>query len=195
MTSLKMNQSINNTSSRTMAEVTLDIANSTANLMENEFKPDETITNSQKQTSHSELDDENIIENLAGAVAQKKKGTSNIETLMHVIKANIGTGVLAMPLAFKNGGLVLSSISLWIMAFICIHCMHILLECYKYCMSNQNRRKENNKTFENVGYDDVVQMVAEDKLGMNSKAPKYYRTVVSIVIKNNLFLFYYLYQN
>ena len=59
-------------------------------------------------------------------------GTSNTETLMHIIKANVGTGVLAMPLAFKNGGLVLCSVTLWMMAFVCVDCMHILLNCYKY---------------------------------------------------------------
>lgn len=116
------------------------------------------------------------------AATVKVKGTSDLETLMHMIKANIGTGVLAMPLAFKNGGLVLSSVALWIMAVICIHCMHILLNCYKHVMLDYLKQNDDGaKLSDNIGYDDVVMLVAKEKCEPNSSWPKIYRLIISIV--------------
>ena len=34
----------------------------------------------------------------------KKGATTNLQTMMHIFKGNIGTGILAMPYAFSNGG-------------------------------------------------------------------------------------------
>jgi len=106
--------------------------------------------------------------------ATTKKGTSNLETLMHIIKANIGTGVLAMPLAFKNAGLALSAVSIPIMALICIHCMHILLSSYQYL-----RRLTNDNI---MGYDDVVEGVLKEKFPDHVKIPKIGRIVVSVFL-------------
>lgn len=112
----------------------------------------------------------------------KPKGTSDLETLMHMIKANIGTGVLAMPLAFKNGGLILSAVSLWVMAVICIHCMHILLNCYKYVMTDYFKLDDDaSKLSDNIGYDDVVMLIAKRKCQSNSRWPKICRLIVSVV--------------
>ncbi|OQV14342.1 Proton-coupled amino acid transporter 1 [Hypsibius exemplaris] len=55
--------------------------------------------------------------------------TTNMQTLMHLLKGNIGTGVLAMASAFKNSGLATGAIAIMVMGVICIHCMHILVNC------------------------------------------------------------------
>ncbi|KAG1674004.1 Proton-coupled amino acid transporter 4 [Nymphon striatum] len=57
--------------------------------------------------------------------------TNNFEALMHLIKGMMGTGILAMPAAFKNAGIVFGTVSLAILAIICTHCMHMLLHTSK----------------------------------------------------------------
>ena len=51
---------------------------------------------------------------------------SNTDTIIHLLKGNLGTGILAMPDAIKNSGLLVGNLGLVLMAFICIHCMHLL---------------------------------------------------------------------
>lgn len=110
----------------------------------------------------------------------KKKGTSCTETLMHMIKANIGTGLLAMPLAFKNAGIILGTLGLWIMALMCGHCIHILLKSYKFVVE-----KDTNKSAslsEKVGYEDVVYLMAKEKCNPDSKIPSFIRKVITVFL-------------
>ncbi len=51
----------------------------------------------------------------------------NMEALIHLLKGNIGTGMFAVPEGFRNAGLVVGSIGIPIIAFIVVHCMHILV--------------------------------------------------------------------
>ena len=83
-----------------------------------------------------------------------------------------------MPLAFKNAGLILSSISLWIMAFICVHCMHILLKCYKKVFKSHLERDESE--LEKIGYEDVVYMVMKNNCKIDSKIPRISKVIVSV---------------
>lgn len=64
--------------------------------------------------------------------------TSNFDTLIHLLKGNIGTGILAMPDAFKNSGLIIGVFGTLFMGMICTHCMHILVQCsHQLCIRNQ----------------------------------------------------------
>lgn len=64
--------------------------------------------------------------------------TSNLDTLVHLLKGNIGTGILAMPDAFKNAGLYIGLVGTLLMGAICTHCMHMLVKCsHELCMRLQ----------------------------------------------------------
>lgn len=54
----------------------------------------------------------------------------NCDTLIHLLKGNVGTGILAMPDAFRNAGLLLGTVGTLVMGFICTHCMHMLVSVW-----------------------------------------------------------------
>ncbi|KAL0280160.1 UNVERIFIED_CONTAM: hypothetical protein PYX00_001535 [Menopon gallinae] len=55
--------------------------------------------------------------------------TTDCDTLTHLLKASLGTGILAMPDAFKNSGLVVGIFATIFVAFLCTYCAYILVRC------------------------------------------------------------------
>ncbi|KAI5734855.1 hypothetical protein M8J77_011261 [Diaphorina citri] len=51
------------------------------------------------------------------------------ETLTHLLKASLGTGILSMPYAFRNAGLTGGIFLTVLVAVICTHCSYILVQC------------------------------------------------------------------
>lgn len=60
---------------------------------------------------------------------QLEHPTTNFDTMIHLLKGNIGTGILAMPDAFLNAGLLVGTVGILVMGVICTHCMHMLVNC------------------------------------------------------------------
>lgn len=61
-------------------------------------------------------------------MTQESKGISSLETLAHLLKGNIGPGILGMPLAFMYSGLYVGLIGTTILGFIALHCSQLLLQ-------------------------------------------------------------------
>ncbi|KAF9823115.1 hypothetical protein SFRURICE_019353, partial [Spodoptera frugiperda] len=51
---------------------------------------------------------------------------STIGSLVHLLKSSLGSGILAMPAAFKNAGLAAGAIGTLVVGFICTHCVYVL---------------------------------------------------------------------
>ncbi|KAJ6644044.1 Proton-coupled amino acid transporter-like protein [Pseudolycoriella hygida] len=60
--------------------------------------------------------------------------TTNADTLIHLLKGSLGTGILAMPKAFFNAGYLVGSIGTVIIGIICTYCIHLLIKAeYELC--------------------------------------------------------------
>jgi len=62
----------------------------------------------------------------------RKGATSNLQTMTHIFKGNLGTGILAMPYAFSHAGLGAGFIGTAIIAVIAIHSVRMLVEASHY---------------------------------------------------------------
>lgn len=53
--------------------------------------------------------------------------TTNAETLIHLLKGCLGTGILAMPEAFRNSGMLNGIISTFLIGALCAYCLDTLV--------------------------------------------------------------------
>ncbi|CAF5034656.1 unnamed protein product, partial [Rotaria sp. Silwood1] len=106
-------------------------------ISENINDPSLLIANDLTDSISSHIDENNENEAIAPLVASlvgdiTEHRTTNTETLMHLLKGNVGAGILAFPYALSKAGLVFGSIAFWIMGAMTLYCMHQLLRCHEY---------------------------------------------------------------
>ncbi|XP_028160775.1 proton-coupled amino acid transporter-like protein pathetic isoform X2 [Ostrinia nubilalis] len=53
--------------------------------------------------------------------------TSDMDTLIHLLKGSLGSGILAMPMAFLNAGLYFGLVATFAIGGICTYCVHVLV--------------------------------------------------------------------
>jgi len=64
----------------------------------------------------------------------KQQGdASTLKTFFTLLKAFVGTGILFLPKAFRNGGILASTITLVMVSFITSLCFRLLLQCREKC--------------------------------------------------------------
>ncbi|KAK1970209.1 transmembrane amino acid transporter [Colletotrichum sublineola] len=61
--------------------------------------------------------------------ARKPGDASTTKTFFTTLKAFIGTGIMFLPKAFKNGGILFSSLTMLVVAAISMAAFHLLLQC------------------------------------------------------------------
>ncbi|XP_075163911.1 solute carrier family 36 member pathetic isoform X3 [Haematobia irritans] len=60
---------------------------------------------------------------------QNEHPTTDSETLTHLLKASLGTGILSMPIAFMYSGIIMGIFATILTALICTHCSYVLVKC------------------------------------------------------------------
>lgn len=102
--------------------------------------------NEEHNATMSHLDENNENDAIAPLVSsvndeQNERKTTKIETLMHLIKGNVGAGILAFPYALSKAGLLFGPIAFWIMGAMTLYCMHQLLRCHEFYRYQASRDK------------------------------------------------------
>lgn len=76
--------------------------------------------------------------------------TTDLETMVHLLKGNIGPGILALPQAFMNAGLWVGAAGIMILGGTCIMGKHMLLSSAHRLCGNNN--------LETIAYEDAAEL-------------------------------------
>ncbi|KAG7305475.1 hypothetical protein JYU34_009543 [Plutella xylostella] len=70
---------------------------------------------------------------------EKLLAIRDIRSTANLIKASLGSGLLAVPLAFANAGWGVGIVGTLIIGFICGHCVHILVSVSRACCKKERK--------------------------------------------------------
>lgn len=85
--------------------------------------------------------------------------TSYIETLMHLLRGNVGAGIFGMGDAFKNGGIILGPMLTILIGLVSVHCQHVLMTCAKRMrIIESNSADKADQTVEDPDFAETVEL-------------------------------------
>ncbi|KAL4806082.1 transmembrane amino acid transporter protein-domain-containing protein [Aspergillus unguis] len=98
----------------------------------------EDLEESEDETEQGEEEQEGERRPLLGQRKHKRTRSSmpgdasRVKTFFTLLKAFIGTGIIFLPKAFRNGGILFSSLTLVTVSLISTLCFHLLLQCRRH---------------------------------------------------------------
>merc|ERR1711953_557088 len=60
---------------------------------------------------------------------ENEHSISVVQTIIHMVKGNIGAGILALPRAVSLAGLWVGCIGIAVLSLFCVTCMHLIVDC------------------------------------------------------------------
>jgi len=85
------------------------------------------LTSTDEEALHSNSEDSLFQDSSLDEEREDEHAISNCDTIIHLLKGNIGTGILAMPNALMNSGLWFGTVGLVVLSVFCVSCMHLLV--------------------------------------------------------------------
>ncbi|XP_055303517.1 proton-coupled amino acid transporter-like protein CG1139 [Sitodiplosis mosellana] len=113
---------------------------------------------------------------------QSDHPTSYVETLMHLLRGNIGAGVFGMGSAFKNGGIVLAPSLTILIGLIAVHCQHVLITCAKRMRAIQCNTSEKIEEIEDPDYAQTVELCFINGPPRLRKWSRFFKLLINIFI-------------
>lgn len=114
------------------------------------------------------------------AIRDDPLATTGCDALLHVMKASLGSGILAMPDAFKNSGLLFGLLGTILIGVLCTHGTYLIVKC------SQNLCYMYQKT--SLGYTETIEMAFQNS---HSRFLQKYSHVARKFVNLFLFLTYY----
>ncbi|XP_057333763.1 proton-coupled amino acid transporter-like protein pathetic [Microplitis mediator] len=105
--------------------------------------------------------------------------TTDCDTLTHLLKAALGTGILSMPYAFKSSGLVGGIFGTILASLICTHCSYILVKCAHVLYHKTHKTK--------MGFADVAETAFANGPKWGRPFAKFSRYFVQICLFSTYF--------
>lgn len=104
---------------------------------------------------------------------------TDMETLTHLLKAALGSGILTMPLAFSYTGLVTGIFMTIVTSIICTHCAYVLVQCAQTLYYRHRITK--------MGFSETVVLALREGPEWGRK----YSNMSKYIIEINLFITYF----